>query len=406
MPFRNQRKRFFAVAAFCAFGLSHGALANQLEQTPYSGVPKLRGYTVVRPMTADSEAAMRESAAGASTVPFWTYSVTPKVDGKTYTGRIVGTNPFRKGAGTTSIPTELIPIIIKISDSNGTIVYDPSKPDQSCAGGVPSTLAAQSPIFTDHPFVFGGNDMGNTQYVDAFQRANFWKAVSTVSPGYHTRLALKTLKAITVTVPVEGSGFNFDFGGCVKLAVIDINWFDQIVKDTLIPAVAAKGVSPRTFPNFLLYNVVMSDGRLNQTGSNCCILGYHSAFNRSGIQTYAVSEYDTSGEFTNTSDVSVLSHEVSEWMNDPIPTFSDNLTPAWGDVGQVQGGCQNNYEVGDPLSGTLLPPVTMPNGHSYRLQELAFFSWFYRQQTTFKINGKASYSNNGAFTAHAGPVCF
>lgn len=61
-------------------------------------------------------------------------------------------------------------------------------------------------------------------------------------------------------------------------------------------------------------------------------------------------------------------------MDDPLTT---NATPAWGHVGQVSS-CQTNLEVGDPLSGTLLPSVTM-NNFTYHSQELAFFSWFFRQ---------------------------
>ena len=84
-------------------------------------------------------------------------------------------------------------------------------------------------------------------------------------------------------------------------------------------------------------------------------------------------------------------------MDDPLGT---NPTPAWGNIGQVQG-CQNNLEVGDPLSGTFFPPVTM-NNFTYNPQELAFYSWFYRQ--TPSIGSGGVYSNNGTFTAGP-PAC-
>src|SRR5207302_831672 len=72
-------------------------------------------------------------------------------------------------------------------------------------------------------------------------------------------------------------------------------------------------------------------------------------------------------------DTTAISHEVSEWMDDPLGT---NPTPPWGGIGQVPG-CMNNLEVADPLTGTGFPNVTMPNGYTYHLQELAFFSWFF-----------------------------
>ena len=48
----------------------------------------------------------------------------------------------------------------------------------------------------------------------------------------------------------------------------------------------------------------------------------------------------------------------------------------WGGIGQVTG-CQNNWEVGDPLTGTNFPPILMPNGVTYHPQETVFWSWFY-----------------------------
>ena len=157
------------------------------------------------------------------------------------------------------------------------------------------------------------------------------------------------------------------------------------------------GITPNSFVLFLFYNAVMSSG--NPTNlSNCCILGYHSAV---GSQTYGNSEFEGRNQtlFSGTADTSILSHEIGEWMDDPLV---NNPTPAWGHIGQVSG-CQGNLEVGDPLSGTLLPAVKMPNGFSYHLQELAFFDWFYRITPSTGVHGW--YSDEGTFTTGAGAVC-
>ena len=66
------------------------------------------------------------------------------------------------------------------------------------------------------------------------------------------------------------------------------------------------------------------------------------------------------------------------------------------------GGCQNNLEVGDPLTGTAPISIAASNGFTYRLQELAFFSWFYGAPS-IGVNGW--FSNNGTFLNDAGPVC-
>jgi hypothetical protein len=60
-------------------------------------------------------------------------------------------------------------------------------------------------------------------------------------------------------------------------------------------------------------------------------------------------------------------------------------------------------EVGDPLSGTLAPPIYNPfNKFTYHMQELAFFSWFYGAPSV-GVNGW--FSDNDTFSTDAGPVC-
>jgi hypothetical protein len=127
-------------------------------------------------------------------------------------------------------------------------------------------------------------------------------------------------------------------------------------------------------------------------------LDYHSI---NGAQTYGIAESEGWDQtvFTGVSDTAAMSHEVAEWMNDPTTV---NPTPAWGNIGQVSG-CHANYEVGDPLSGTLTPAVKMSNGYSYHLHELAFFGWFYRLTPSGGVHGW--YSDNDTFKADAGAVC-
>ncbi|MBV8807491.1 MAG: hypothetical protein JO033_02355 [Acidobacteriaceae bacterium] len=54
------------------------------------------------------------------------------------------------------------------------------------------------------------------------------------------------------------------------------------------------------------------------------------------------------------------------------------------------------------MSGTNAPPIVMPNGFTYHLQELAFFPWFFGTPST-GIHGW--FSNNGTFLTDAGPPC-
>ena len=50
----------------------------------------------------------------------------------------------------------------------------------------PVNVMLQSPIFKNDDFNLGGTDVGTTQYIDAFQRANFWSLID--RNNYHTLL--------------------------------------------------------------------------------------------------------------------------------------------------------------------------------------------------------------------------
>lgn len=334
----------------------------------------------------------------------WDFTVTATRDGNTYMGQMVGRSPFFHGARTTNIPTYIIPLIIKMPDAT-KITYDPTVNNTCPPAGVPLTLLQHSPIVDTFNFTMNGVDIGTAQYVDAFQRANFWNNVSVTGNRYHTVLKpVRTLSAITVSVPNTDDGLSADvrgYGGCgygSHLGLLYVNWFQNYLETTLIPSLAGQGVGPTSFLIFLMNDVVLS-GDTPPDLNSCCILGYHGAF---GVptQTYAPVDFDTTGLFSGVSDTSVFGHEVAEFTDDPLGI---NPTPAWGGVGQVPpGSCQNNLEVGDPLSGTLFPPVKMPNGTTYNLQELAFFSWFF---STPSIGAGDLFSDNGTFTTDAGPVC-
>jgi hypothetical protein len=329
----------------------------------------------------------------------WQYSLTSPIDGNNYSGVMVGRSPFFHGARTTSVNTIIVPI--RFVMPNGQ-VFDPTVVDQTCSPqGSAVVLTQQSPIVQPTSFTMGGTNVGPAQYIDAFQRANFWDEVSPTGDRYHTTLNTSTLSAVTVNVPAN-SGITCStkpYGGCGTIAFVDNSWFDPYLQNTVFPALASQGVNPASFPIALSYNVWQVD---NSSELQCMppngFFSYHYGYGNP-VQTYAVVAYDTTGILQGTGNVSVLSHEVGEWMDDP---FGTNPTPAWGNVGQVSG-CQANLEVGDPLTGTEVPPVKMPNGYSYQLQELAFFSWFFRQSPSIGVNGW--YSDNDTFTSDAGPIC-
>jgi len=339
-------------------------------------------------------------------LPVYTYSVTSSRNGSHYSGQIVGANP---AVGTqTIVPTYLIPVKLVFKYSSTTsYAFDPTGADVGCLGqnNTALSLTQGSPIFQNYPFSLTGSGDDSTQYADHFNRASFWANVTTPNQGrFHTLLSPMVEPVQTVTLTASNNYFSnatvyTASGQCGSntgstnlpgyLGVVNINTWDPIAQSLI----KSLGIGTNALPVFLFYNAVMSQGRASNL-NNCCILGYHNAVG-SPVQTYAVAEFEGRDQslFTGVADVSSLAHEINEWMQDPGGT---NATPAWGGVGQVSG-CQNNYEVGDPLSGTLLPVATL-NGFNYHLQELAFFSWFYGAPS---IAANGAYSDGGTFKGAA-----
>ena len=393
------KQAFGATLLLLAAALCSGVLPALADDADLSN---LRAYTVVKPLRNVTTDQVMSAVQNQATLPMWSYKINSPVDGKNYLGVMVGGSPFFNGARTTSVPVLIVPIIIVMPD--GT-TFDPTVLD-SCSLSTtltPVQQVLQSPVFSPTSFSMNGINLGNGIYSDEFQRANFHSAnVAATGNSYHTVLnPITVLPAVTVTIPTiagvpEGKVYN---QGCNnKIGVMDLNTFDQIITTQVIPSLASQNVNPTTLPVFLLHDVVMGDPGTN-LNFDCCVFGYHGAFG-SPVQTYAVPDYDTTGVFrVQFPDIADLSHEIAEWMDDPIGT---NPTPGWGNIGQVQG-CQNDLEVGDPLTATNLSGVLMPNGITYHPQELAFFSWFLRQNPSLGAGGK--YSSNGTFTTTAGAVC-
>jgi hypothetical protein len=362
-----------ALAAVATIGAQH-LLAQE-------AAGELHGYYASAPWTEGTAAdAIAQSLQG-TTIPMISYSVTASKDGKTYTGVFAGGN-FETGA-VTKIPTVVVPLKLVI----GTSVFDPDAAN-SCDGGASAlTRFKKSPLIVHTALKFNGVSVGTTQYSDGFMRAEFWDDIKS---GFHNYLSpVKYASEITVTAD-SSVGTTYS-SGCSELGIVSNSPFGTFL-NSLVTTLQGDGiVSPNEFVIFLLKNVVQSGSEPPNT-TNCCILGFHTA-QGSPAQTWGIMDYDVSGDFgSGIHDVSIASHEIDEWMNDPL---GNNPTPAWGNIGQVSG-CQDNFEVGDPLSGTLMPAITL-SGYAYHMQELAFFSWYYTKKGGTSIGTGGKFSGNGKF---------
>jgi hypothetical protein len=349
------------------------------------------------PNHVSMKAALRQAAAGTA-IPMWTRK--QSTGGTTYTYSMVGRNPFvAQTTPSTTITTFVVPINVTNGAPGSQVFSDTAANPCDVANQSPETRLLNSPILKNRSYTWGGTSVSpvNTQITDAFQRANFAKYTinsGAVNPGYHVKLGFITARLVPLNAQLA-TNWPVVTGGCdTGVLEVDITRWDNFIQNTVIPfLVANDGFNTHDFVLFQVHNVVFTEN----SGATCCILGYHNAFG-SPVQTYGVTDYDTTGFFPNSPDISVATHEVGEWMDDPVVDNpnSGNPTPAWGNIGQVSG-CQTNLEVGDPLSGTTFP-VTM-GGFTYHAQELAFFSWFYHQSPSIGLHGW--YSDQGTFTTFA-----
>jgi hypothetical protein len=311
-----------------------------------------------------------QNTAGAPATPLTTFNGSFSFNGKTYNYNMVGTAP---STGTsTTVQVFAIPVVLSYKTSSGTVTFSPgAKQSNGLSAG---QIILNSPLFQKMDFTSGGTDLGVTQYIDAFQRGNFWSQVSS-HPGYHVLLSKPTvLPALALTVPSSVGRIATEFG--VRVGLADINWFDLQLQTYMTNH---PQIVPNSIPIFVTYDVY-----LTQFGG-CCIGGYHSAFGvLSAPQAYSHATYvGTPGAFAQ--DVSALSHELGEWLDDPLVVNTNGNTVACGIL-----------EVGDPeesFSNFGGFPYTL-NGFTYNLQDLTFLPYF---------GAPAATSVNNALTFHGNP---
>lgn len=306
-------------------------------------------------------------------LPHWTGSFTD-AGGNNTCFTMVGSDPA-KGSATTTIPVYIIPIRMVYGSANGHKVLDPIKHTVKNGLTVIQNVAA-SPIFdSTYQFKTGKTSLGPTQYVDAFQRGNFWSSVSKNSD-YHVLLGSPVmLSEQTISVqPGEGSYGTYK----PYIGTMDMATFDSYLRSYIK---SFPQIGPGTLPIFVTYNVYLTDN------GACCTGGYHSVSgNQFQAQTFAYATYvDHAKDFSQ--DVSALSHEVGEWMDDP---YANNVVTC------SDPSINHLLEVADPLEGEDRGkngfgdyPYKL-NGFTYNLQSLAFLPYFGARAST-SVNGWTSF---------------
>ena len=306
----------------------------------------------------------------AVTVPHWTGSFVDPTDGQTYSYTLVGNGDPRTASGTTSVPVDLVPVGVEVDG-------------RQFSAAATARLVLASPIFQSANFPQSGDS--GVQYGDAIMRSEF----NRVGSDYHLTLAPVTAHpAVMLDVPA-GKGYTGTGGGGLPTVFVDGIWFEDQVHSML----ANMHTDPRSLTVF-----VTPDLGLLEPHGVCCYSGYHrqgdgrdrtGPVNGDGAQTVhtwiwasifspgILAPYDLPYQ-----DISVLSHEVAEWENDP---FSNNVVQPYrippGDP-FYGGECANVFESSDPveLDTFTLPGNPEPSSDGlWHPENAVFLPWFSRE---------------------------
>jgi hypothetical protein len=358
---------------------------------------------------------------GLATVPTftgqWFAGAGPQSTGlKLWRYAMVGNDPAY--GGTTHVPARIAEVSLQLLNADGSLFKTvPFSPFEA--------LTLNSPNFANASYSSSPNP---TQFADAVQRAEFFPTMVN-NPPWHTLLDPIVVDRVTITVPrfvnVQLSngtiiqarsyftGTAADGSTFVLMLDLLFNFFfdNQVVTEIINGNFQTDSLNLTLFPNTFLFSLNVSNP--NSPGG-CCTLGFHTFFFEPGpvpqprwLADFA--SWISPGLFgTGFQDVTAITHEISETINDP---FLDNVTPSWQFPGQPANSkvCQNNLEVGDPvevLANATTPVTVKVNGQSftYHPQNLALLQWFEMGATSNALGGAFSFPN-AAVLPHSAVPC-
>jgi hypothetical protein len=338
------------------------------------------------------------------TVAHWWGSTLDPHNGVTYGYNMVGADPSSCSGSACDVTVEadITPLIVTVGGRTfaGPKVLSPTIASPQFAtddyGSTP--FATTGPVGT-LPRGPGGalsqDDAGNQlQLQDATMRAQFNK---TGASNYHLRLHPNVLPSVTIDVP-SNQGTLLQSGRGVVFADINISWWAAKIQQLETSA------DPTHLPIYLTDDVLLHVG---PDIFNCCVIGFHGtraagsgggSNNSNGnakVQTFAWATYLSPGIYARPNggplwalqDIHPLSHEISEWADDP---FVNNYVEPWLTPTAPQYGCTGILETGDPVVGIGFAKGTNtfrqglnPNGSRsadgyYHPEDEVFLPWFMR----------------------------
>jgi hypothetical protein len=324
---------------------------------------------------------------------------------------MVGNDP--RVGGTTRIPTKITAVSLRLLNADGTLnATMPFAPFED--------LTEDSPNFAETTYTSGHH----IQFGDAVQRAEFFKSMD---EDWHTVLGEPTfVNRVTFTIPafvnvqfqdgsikaVQPYYLQKTTGGDQWVELLDLLFnvlnSNQVVTDIVAGNFTTDALNVNMYPNTFLFSI----NNLGQKAS-CCVLGFHTYYFDPTVTPqprwlFDYASWISPGIFKGGfQDITALSHEISETLNDP---FINNATPVWQFPGEPATAkvCQGNLETGDPVE--VLATTTVPiklrerkEVFTYHPQTEALLQWFEMGVTSDAIGGAFSYPNTAALPNSALP---
>ncbi len=323
--------------------------------------------------------------------------------GKTWPFTMIGHAPAL--GGTTAVPTRIITVTLELQ--NADLVTTTKV----------SVLPFVTPTLDSPNFKVANYTSGQQiQFADAVQRAEFFHHMKA---SWHTELfptgvvdhlVIRVPRFVTATVNGVKTQVRTYFtttssNGKTVVLLLD-SFFNQQIFNVVVKEIGANrfrtnAMNMALFPNTFLFSLNSSGGL-----GACCVLGFHTFFTNGATPKesrwiFAFASWISPGVFGGGFvDVTALSHEISEAVDDP---FVDNAVPAW-QFPNSPGSCQDNLETGDPIE--VLANASVPiktAGQVFHPQTEALLQWFEQKSTSDALGGAFSYPDTKALKHSATP---
>jgi hypothetical protein len=342
------------------------------------------------------------------TVAHWAGSTVNGDDGVTYGYNMVGADPYScaGSACDATVQADITPIVVNVDgltfSGNDVLAATLASPQFATNDYGTTAAATAAGAFPNTPALIRGaggalsqNDAGNAlQLEDATMRAQFNE---TGGSTYHLRLNPNVLPTYTINVP-NNQGTLLQSGRGVIFASVSISWWASEIKNL------ENSADPTHLPVYLTNNILLHIGT---DPLNCCVIGFHGAHatglgkgygktnGNAPVQTFAWASWVQPGIYARPAggtdwalqDIHALSHEISEWADDP---FVNNTVEPWVTPTAPQYGCTGVLETGDPVvaigfaMGTNTfqqgpnPDTTQSADGYYHPEDEALLPWFMR----------------------------